>query len=137
MDRSKKVLIGCLAAFAVYSLAGFFLLPYLIKTVAADKLTEALRRKASVEKVYFNPYSFSLRISGFKLMEPAGGEVFASFGELTVNLQGRSLIKGGLTVKELILDKFYLRAVHNKDLSYNFTDLIPRQSLPQSRRRLR
>lgn len=127
MDRTKKVLIGCVAAFAIYSLAGFFLVPYLVKTVVADKLTEALHRKASFEKVNFNPYSFSLKIYGFKLLEPAGGEVFASFGELTVNLQGRSLIKGGLTVKELILDKFHLRAVHNKDLSYNFTDLIPRQ----------
>ena len=127
MDRTKKLLIGCVAAFAIYSLAGFFLVPYLVKTVVAGKLTEALHRNASFEKVYFNPYSFSLRVLGFKLMEPAADEVFASFGELTVNLQGRSLIKGGLTVKELILDKFYLRAVHNKDLSYNFTDLIPRQ----------
>lgn len=126
MDRTRHVLIGCAIAFAVYSLAGFFLVPYLIKTVAADRLTEALGRKTSVEKASFNPYSFSLRIQGFKVMEPSGSEVFASFGELVVNLQGRSFIKGGLTVKELVLDRPYLRAVHNRDFSYNFTDLVPK-----------
>jgi len=127
MDRTRHILVGCAIAFALYSLAGFFLVPYLIKTVVADRLTEALGRKASVEKASFNPYSFSLRVQGFKLMEPDGSEVFASFGELVVNLQGRSLIKGGLTVKELTLDRPYLRAVHNEDSSYNFTDLIPTQ----------
>ena len=129
MDRTRKILIGCAVAFAIYSLAGFFLVPYLIKTVVADKLTEALHRKTSFEKVSFNPYSYSLRVEGFKVLEPSGAEVFASFGGLTVNLQGRSLIKGGLTVKELILDKPYLRAVHNRDLTYNFTDLIPKPKI--------
>jgi hypothetical protein len=128
MDRTKKILVGLVAAFAVYSLAGFFLVPYLIKTVVADKLAASLHRPTSIEKAYFNPYSFSLSVLGFKVMEPKGAEVFASFGELKVNLQGRSLIKGGLTVKELLLDKPYVRAVHNKDRSYNFSDLISRKA---------
>jgi uncharacterized protein involved in outer membrane biogenesis len=131
VGSSKKILVGLLAAFAVYSLAGFFLVPYLVKTVAAGKLTELLKRQTSIEEVRFNPYSFNLSVTGFKVLEPGGTEVFASFGALKVNLQGRSLIKGGLTVKALTLDRPYVRVVHNKDLSYNFSDLMPKGAGPE------
>ena len=131
VGSSKKILVGLLAAFAVYSLAGFFLVPYLVKTVAAGKLTELLKRQTFIEEVRFNPYSFNLSVTGFKLLEPGGPEVFASFGALKVNLQGRSLIKGGLTVKALTLDSPYVRVVHNKDLSYNFSDLMPKGAGPE------
>ncbi len=127
-DRSRKLLIALAAAFALYSLAGFLLLPYLIRTVGARKLGERLHRAATIESVYFNPYSFLLEIRGFKLKEPDGSGTFASFDILRVNLQGRSLIKGGLTVKELTLEKPYLKIVHNKDLTYNFSDLIPKNA---------
>lgn len=125
-DRSKKILKGLAAAVVVYSLAGFFLLPYVIKTVLVNKLTENLHRETSVESVYFNPYSFTLIIRGFKLKEPGSQSVFASFDGLRVNLQGRSLVKGGLTVKELTLDRPYAKIIHNRDSSYNFSDLIPK-----------
>lgn len=121
----NKLLAALLASFAVYSLLGFLLVPHLIQSLAAEKLTELLGRETSLEEVRFNPYSFSFRLSGFRVMEPGKAEVFASFGELRVNLQARSLLKGGITVKELALDKPYLRAVHNMDMSYNFSDLIP------------
>jgi hypothetical protein len=133
VGRSKKILVGLLAAFAVYSLAGFFLVPYLVKTVAAGKLTELLKRQTSIEEVRFNPYSFNLSVTGFKVLEPGGREVFASFGALKVNLQGRSLIKGGLTVKALTLERPYVRVVHNKDLSYNFSDLMPKGAAPEKK----
>ncbi len=133
VGRSKKILVGLLAAFAVYSLAGFFLVPYIVKSVAAGKLTEMLKRQTSVEEVRFNPYSFNLSVTGFKVLEPGGREVFASFGALKVNLQGRSLIKGGLTVKALTLERPYVRVVHNKDLSYNFSDLIPKGAAPEKK----
>ncbi len=125
-NRSKKILALLSALFIVYSLAGFLLVPYLIKTMATDRLTEFLRRETVIENVRFNPYSFNLRVTGFRVME--GQEVFASFEELRVNLQGRSLIKGGLTVKALTAEKPYLRIVHKKDLSYNFSDIIPKGS---------
>jgi len=130
-DRSKKVLIGLAIAFVVYSLSGFFLVPYLIRTVGASKLSERLHRTATIESAYFNPYSFLVIIRGFKLNEPDGAETFVSFDTLSVNLQGRSLVKGGVTVKELTLEKPYLRVVHNTDLSYNFSDLIPKGEAKQ------
>ncbi len=131
IGRSKRLAIGLLAAFVLYSLAGFFLVPYLLKTVGAGKLTELLHRETSIEEASFNPYSFNLLLRGFRIMEPSGKEVFASFSELRVNLQGRSLVKGGLTVKALTLENPYLRVVHNKDLSYNFSDLMPKKSAPE------
>lgn len=127
-DRSKKILLGLAIAFVVYSLAGFLLLPYVVKRVAAGKLSENLHRETTIESVYFNPYSFLLIMRGFRVREPNTPDTFASFEELRINLQGRSLIKGGITVKELTLDGPYLRVVHNTDLSYNFSDLIPKPS---------
>ncbi len=124
----KKILIISTLAFAVYTLAGFFLLPLALKAVLIKNLSASLHRQVSVESVKFNPFSLSLTVTGLSIKEPSGEGTFASIGEIFLNWQGRSLLRRTVVVKELRLSRPSLSIVRNNDMSYNFSDLIPKPS---------
>jgi hypothetical protein len=57
--KSKAVIITA-AVIAVYTLAGFFLAPYLIGHFAPKMLSEQLKSEVSLQQVKVNPYSLTL-----------------------------------------------------------------------------
>jgi len=65
---SKPFLI-CIVVIVLYTLAGFFLAPYLVKHQLVNYTTEQLGRQLSVEKLRVNPYALTLEISGLALKE--------------------------------------------------------------------
>ncbi len=123
----KKIFIGIAAAFALISVIGFFVLPLVIKPIAQEKLTAALHRHVSIEKISINPYALSVTIRGFKISEPAPAPgPFVAFDELYVNLYGlSSLFQRKLNVEEITLTKPYISITREEDSSYNFSDLLP------------
>ncbi len=123
-DRSGKILIGIAILFAVYNVAGFFILPYVLKWLFLKELSENLHREASIEAVRFNPYSFAVTIKGFDLKERQGPGTFIAFDELYLNLQGRSFLRKALVIKEIKLIKPLINIIRNNDRSYNFSDLV-------------
>jgi len=124
--RTSHILIGIAVLFAVYNIVGFLLFPFALKKILLSKLPEYLHREASIEAIRFNPYSFTLTIKGFGLKERQGPGTFIAFDELYVNLQGRSLVRRALVVKEIKLVKPLINVIRNNDLSYNFSDLLPK-----------
>jgi uncharacterized protein DUF748 len=124
--RASHILIGIAVLFAVYNIVGFFVFPYALKKILLSKLPETLHREASIEAIRFNPYSFSLTIKGFGLKERQGQGTFIAFDELLINLQGRSLLRKALVIKEIKLVKPSINVIRNTDLSYNFSDLLPK-----------
>ena len=67
----KKILIGLVATFVLIGIIGFFILPAVIKPIAVEKLSAALHRQVSIEKISINPYALSVTVRGFKISEPA------------------------------------------------------------------
>lgn len=49
-------------------------------------------------------------------------DTFASFDQLFINLQSFSAFRLALILKEIRLDRPYIRIVHHQDGSYNFSD---------------
>ncbi len=123
--RHKKLLLGIAVFFALYTLFGFLLLPFIVKSMLTSRLTENLGRTTEIESVRINPYALTLRINGFKVKTISAADTFISFDELFVNLQASSVFKRGLVVKELRLVKPVIDFSRNKDMTYNFSDLIP------------
>src|ERR1051325_1884361 len=124
--RSKwLIVIGCILV--VYTLTGFFLLPAIIKSQMVKKLPSITKRTASVQQVKLNPYVFSLTVRGFALNEP-GGETFASFDELYVNLQLSSIYKRGFIFHEIRVKKPFGSLVFQSDGKFNFSNLVPETS---------
>jgi hypothetical protein len=121
---TKKVIVGLLFFFIVYTLTGFFILPPVLKSVLAKKLIENLHRTVTIEDVDINPYILSARIRGLVIKDQQGKEPFSSLEELYINLQASSALKQALIVKEVRLIRPYIKIIRREPQLYNFSDLI-------------
>ncbi|MGH7232950.1 MAG: DUF748 domain-containing protein [Nitrospiraceae bacterium] len=127
--RRKWFLIAC-ALLLLYTLAGFFLAPAVLKSQLESKLPAVLHRNVTVQEVRINPYVLSLGIKGFQVTEP-DGQLFASLDELFVNLQLSSLFQRSLNFKEISLKKPAVAIVVLQDGKTNFDNLLSGHSAPQ------
>ena len=128
MKLLKKILIAVIALIVFIAVAGFFILPAILKPVLAKKASEALHRETSIAQIKVNPFALSVTIRGFKLADRGRQTPFAAFEELYVNVDGMtSIFRRSLILEEIRLDKPYVGVTRRTDGSYNFSDLIPRE----------
>ncbi|HEY3277457.1 MAG TPA: DUF748 domain-containing protein [Syntrophorhabdaceae bacterium] len=109
---------------ALFTIIGFLVVPPIMKSVLVSKLSEALHRQVRIEKIRFNPYTLHLSVKGIDLTERDGKERFFSLGELSARLSIASIYRLAPIVKELKIDRPYIRVVRNTDQSFNFSDII-------------
>jgi uncharacterized protein involved in outer membrane biogenesis len=121
---AKRVLITA----AVIAVTGFLLLPTILRPVLQRKASEALHRTVSIRSIYFNPFTLVFALRGVTVGQRDSSGVMLSFDEFYVNLEAVSVIRRGLIVSSVRLVKPYVNLVRNKDLSYNFSDLLARAS---------
>ncbi len=125
--RARKVLICVVAAFALYTLIGFLILPFALKLILTSKLTSNLNRPVTIESIRINPYSLTFSLKGLRIGNHSGNEVFASLDELFIDLEATSITRKGIVVKEFRLKSPHVTIVRSTDMTYNFADLIPEQ----------
>jgi flagellar motor protein MotB len=121
--RAKSIGIAALVFFALFSITGFFVLPPFIKHLAMEKLSGQLGRRVSIDTVILNPYSLAASIRGFEIKEADGRTTFISFRSLYINLNVKTIFKGGPVMKEIKLDKPYVHLVRTGSNAYNFSDI--------------
>ena len=95
------------AAVLLYTLVGFFLLPWIIERQLLSFADQRLQRPMSIERVRVNPYSLALTIEGLKLDE-ADGTALAALREFHINFEASSLVRRAWTFKELRFADPYL-----------------------------
>ena len=123
----KKIAIGLLIFLVVLGIAGFFIAPPLMKPYIMKKMSEALHRKASIEKVSINPYALSITLKKFSLEDPGKPKPFVAFDELYVNADLiSSLFRRALILRQITLTNPYVGISRKPDGSYNFSDLLPK-----------
>ena len=123
----KKIAIGLLIFLVVLGIAGFFIAPPLVKPYIMKKMSEALHRKASIEKVSINPYALSITLKKFSLEDPGKPKPFVAFDELYVNADLiSSLFRRALILRQITLTNPYVGISRKPDGSYNFSDLLPK-----------
>ena len=120
----KTAVLWLAGFFVVFSIAGFFVVPPIVRSVLLKQVSAALHRDVSVRAVRVNPYTLSVTVQGLAVKERTGTETFLSFDELYVNAEIMSLFRRALVIRELRLTKPYVRVVRNKDETYNFTDMV-------------
>jgi uncharacterized protein involved in outer membrane biogenesis len=136
--RHLRMAAIVLASAVVFvALVGFLILPPIVKSVAASKLSEALHRPVAIEAVRLNPFALSLTIRGFKLGERQGPETFVAFDELYLNAELSSIFRLGPVLREIRLTRPAVRLVRHTADRYNFSDLLeqpkPAPAKPSSR----
>lgn len=102
---NKGIIVKSLAAaVAVYGMAGFFGVPYLLKHVVPKKVHEATDGgKLSVESASFNPFTFHLALKKVSFKTPQNIDLF-SLQRCTVNVDPTAYMwRGGWVIKEITL----------------------------------
>ncbi len=116
----------CIAAGALlfYTLAGFFLVPYIARSQIESYVTQTLHRQVSIGEIRFNPFFLDASISDFRLQE-ADGSPLVSFRHLYVNAQLASLWRRGAILKEVQLSEPNIELIVAQDASVNLAKLFP------------
>lgn len=120
----KKILLWLGGGTLLFWAAGFLLMPYVVKPVLVNVLSEKLHRPITIREVRINPIYLSARISGLAMTERDGKAPFFGFEELHVNLQAASLLRRAPVIEEISVTAPYLNVVRNADSSYNFADIM-------------
>ena len=122
-SRWYKRLVWAAAAFLVYTLLGFFVLPPLIKWQMLKRLPGITKRQASIRQVKFNPLALSLTLRGLSLTEP-DGRIFAAWEEFYINFQTSSLFRWAWTFKQIKLVAPRGEVILFKDGQLNFANMF-------------
>ena len=114
---------------AAYTIAGFFLVPRLVKTYVPRYVQEQLKRRVEIGEVRLNPLLFKLEIKHFRLQE-ADGRPLVAFDRLFVDFELSSVFRRAWTFAEIQLEAPRLDIVLARDGRLNVADLL--DSFPQS-----
>lgn len=133
LDRRSKrfwVMAILLALLVLYTLAGFFLVPWIAERRLPEIATEQLQRPVTVDDISFNPFSLSSRIEGLRL-EEHNGDGLAEIDSLYVNFQFTSLFRRAWTFDAIRLVRPSLHLVRLEDGGINLLQLLPEREPAQ------
>ena len=99
--RRKRV--WCLLVILTYTLAGFFLAPWVVQHQLVSGLSALLDRPVAVEGIRINPYALTVEVRGFAVNEPDGTPLLG-FDRLFVNLEASGLLRRAWTFGEIRLE---------------------------------
>jgi hypothetical protein len=109
--------------FAAYTLAGFFLVPRLIRSYVPRYAQEQLQRRADIGEVRVNPLLFMVEVKNFRLQE-ADGRPLLGFDRLFVDFELSSLFRRAWTFAEILLEAPRVDVVMARDGRINLADLL-------------
>jgi hypothetical protein len=125
--RKRKLVVWALVLLLLYTVAGFLILPPIIRNVAVKQISKQLGREVSIEKVKLNPFSFSCAVRGL-LIKDRDGQPFVSWDEVYLNFQLSSFLGHPWVFKEISVTRPFARARMNRDGTFNFSDLVAKFS---------
>src|ERR1019366_9353017 len=121
--RERKLLLWGFGLLLVYTVAGFLILPPIVRRAAVNQISRQLGREVSIEKVKINPFVLSTTIRGL-LIKDQDGEPFVSWDEVYVNFQLSSFFGHAWVYKEISTSKPFVSARMNQDGTFNFSDIL-------------
>lgn len=122
--RPLPLAVICSVVLLLYTLGGFFLLPYLITTYGVPKVSETIRHPVVVREVAVNPFELSLRIVGLEIRENDQTPM-VGFEEFFVNFQAVSLFRLAYVFDVIRLTMPYAAVKVAPNGHLNLLDLAP------------
>ncbi|MCI0453234.1 MAG: DUF748 domain-containing protein [Candidatus Latescibacteria bacterium] len=109
---------------AVYTIAGFLIVPLVAKHQIPIQVRRALGCEASVQKVRFNPYTFNAMVGGL-VLQGRRGDTLTTCQEIHVNFSPWPLRKHILAFDEVRALSPTLAVRVREDNTMNLLDLVP------------
>jgi uncharacterized protein involved in outer membrane biogenesis len=122
--RPVPLLLFAITALLLYSLAGFFLVPHIIKAHVLPAVADQLHRPVMAKEIAFNPFVLSLKMTEFEIQEQDGAPLIG-FQEFFINFQTVSLLHRAYVFKEIRFALPFVSIKVAKDGHVNLTDLLP------------
>lgn len=113
----------------LYTLCGFFLLPWLVVNKAPLLLKEQLKLDVRIEKVEFNPFTFELKVNNLSLHDETQKKVIG-FEHIYVNYEPSFLFKKEIFIQSVLIDTPSLDAKIDENGSLNLMRMFA--SMPPS-----
>jgi len=126
---TSKLFLIAVFSILIYTLAGFFLLPYILKSQLTRYVAEDLNRTIQIEKVRLNPYVMTLEISDLELKEADDRPILA-FDRLLTDFELKSLFRWAWTFSDIHLDGLVLQVDVAPDKTINLDRLFQDVSPP-------
>ena len=121
--RWKPWVAGVAGLLVAYTVAGFWLVPLVIKNQIPKLGQTELARQATVSEVSFNPYTLRLEGQDLRLAEADGAPLFA-IGKLAVELQWRSMIRRAWSFAEIRITAPSASLAIAADGKFNLAELL-------------
>lgn len=119
----------------IYTLAGFFAAPWLLRQQLPKLISEQLGAKATVEDVRINPLLFKAEVQGLAIAETSGLRAF-EIGLLRVNFELSSLLRWAWTFSEIRIERPVIHADLDAGENLNLARLFaPRGDTPEDKPR--
>jgi len=119
----SKIAKTVLILFLLYTLLGFFLLPKLLLPKLQEILNDTLNASTKIESLYFNPLTFTARISGVSLKEQDGKKLL-ELAYLEVDVDPTALLFGTIQINTIVLQKPQIYARLDKEGAFNLTHML-------------
>ncbi len=128
---TRRVLGIAAGLLVLWALAGFLVLPRVLRPVVERKLAQVLHRPVTLRRLSLNPFALSATLEGLDVKEKGGAGPFLSFDRLYANLEAVSLFKGGPVIRAITIARPSIALVRNEDGTYNVQDLLDEASKPK------
>ena len=122
--RPIPLLISAIVLLLIYTLAGFFLVPHIIKAHVLPAVSDQLHRPVTAKEVEFNPFVLSLKMTEFEIQEQDATPIIG-FQEFFINFQTSSLFRRAYVFDEIRFAVPYVSVKVGKDGHVNLADLVP------------
>jgi hypothetical protein len=121
--RWRRLILALTALYGVWILAGFLLVPRLVRPRIARAVSEATHRKATLARVRFNPFNLALTLEGLRVPNRDGSD-WITLRRLYVNARFWPLLARTAGFSTVEVDGLSVRTVLDAKGHLNFQDLL-------------
>jgi len=123
----KKLGLIIIGLFLLYMIAGFWVVPPLLKPRLEKELSSQIGRKVTIEGIKINPLILTFTTTNLTVYE-IDGEPFAGFKELLVDAELSSIVRWAVSFKEIrVLEPFGVLKLL-PDNKFNISDILAKFS---------
>ena len=122
MSRSLKIIVITVAVIFALLLSSMVIVPWQVKKQGSHWIAENTDRSLTIEKVYFNPFTLTVEISGTKLTEQNNDQPFVVFKRLMFSISPKSIIKQAVILRRIELDDLFVNIEILGEEEFNFSD---------------
>ncbi len=130
--RLRAAVVIVCAAIAIFTLGGFFGVPFALRYLARGRLAAAIHRPVTIGTVRFNPYTLRLSIDHLHVGESGIPQAFSDISQIRVKASWQSLYRFAPIIEELAVEGPRVHLIRTSPDRFNFSDLMAGSEQPQA-----